>query len=142
MIVGAWNALFGYVLFGVMLFLLAPLARSAGDSELGQLFSRHYYLIAQLLAWVIAVWESTIAFKYLVFRSTGSLLGEVRRAYLVYAPLQVIASGILWLMSGVLGLHPLAGQLVTAAVTAVLSYVGHRNFTFPSQTSEGPARSD
>lgn len=132
LIVGAWNSLFAYALFAVLLWVAEPMMRPlvASPSAAGQWAGEHYYLTVQWMAWALGVPQSTLAFKYIVFHSRGHLAGEVARAYLVYVPLQVLSFGILWVCSGLLGLHPLVGQLIVMTVNAVLSYFGHRYFTF------------
>ncbi len=132
LVVGAWNTLFSYVLFAVLLFLLAPLLQPLANSgnALVAWIGEHYYLVVQWLAWVVAVPQSTLALKYLAFRSKGHWLGEVGRSFFVYLPLQAFSSVTLWLFSGVIGMPPLLGQLLTVGISAVLSYLGHKNFTF------------
>jgi len=132
LLVGAWNSVFGYLLFAVFLFIAEPLLQPLSDSAApaGRWLGDHAYLIAQWAAWLLGVPQSTLAFKYLVFHSKGRWAGEVARSYLVYAPLQVLSFGILWVCSGLLGLHPLVGQLIAMTVNAILSYFGHRYFTF------------
>lgn len=139
LVVGAWNTGFSYILFAVMLWglepSLAPLASSANATVAW--IGEHYYLIVQWLSWAIAVWQSTWTFKVLVFHSKGHFISEVVRSYFVYLPLQGFSSLSLWLLVSRAGMHPLAGQLVTVGVAAVLSYVGHKYFTF--KTAEQPA---
>jgi hypothetical protein len=81
-------------------------------------------------AWVFAVPQSTLTMKYLVFRSRGHLGKELGKAYLVYAPAQGISSVIMWLLVGLAGLHPTLAQLCTIAVATIISYLGHKYFTF------------
>ncbi len=132
LVVGGWNTAFSYALFAVMLWGLEPLLAPLSGSDVATTawVGEHYYLIVQWLAWAIAVWQSTWTFKVLVFHSKGHFLAEVWRSYFVYLPLQGFSSLSLWLLVSKAGLHPLAGQLVTVGVAAVLSYVGHKYFTF------------
>ncbi len=132
LVVGGWNTLFGYTLFTVLLLTIGPALQSLADSTSSWLkwIGEHYYLAVQWVAWALAVPHSTITLKLLVFRSKGHWLGEIARSYLVYAPLQVVSFGLLWLFSAVAGLHPLFGQLLTSAIAAVLSYAGNKRITF------------
>lgn len=132
LVVGAWNTLFSYVLFAAMLWLLGPVLQPLSTSEnaLAAWIGEHYYLVVQWLSWVIAVPQSTTTLKYLAFRSKGHLPSEIGRSFFVYLPMQAFSSVMLWLFSGVLGIPPLLGQLLTVGISAVLSYVGHKNFTF------------
>jgi len=132
LVVGMWNTLFSYVLFAGMLWLLRPVLQPLSSSEytLVAWVGEHYYLVVQWLSWIIAVPQSTLALKYLAFRSKGHWLSEIGRSFFVYLPLQAFSSVMLWLFSGVLGIPPLLGQLFTIGISAVLSYLGHKNFTF------------
>jgi len=132
LVVGAWNTLFSYALFAVLLYLLGPILKPLALSEntLVQWIGAHYYLVVQWLAWVVAVPQSTLTLKWLVFRSKGHWLSEIGRAFFVYLPMQGLSTVMLWLFSGVLGMPPLLGQFLTVGIAAVLSYLGHKNFTF------------
>lgn len=132
LIVGVWNTAFSYAAFAALLYLLEPALKpmAASDVALVRYIGEHWYIVAQWASWVIAVPQSTIALKYLVFHSKGRLLPEIGRAFFVYLPMQALSSVSLWFLVSIVGLHPLAGQLVTIGVTAVLSYLGHKHFTF------------
>jgi putative flippase GtrA len=133
LVVGVWNTVFGYGLFVVLLALFGGPVKALGvsiGSSAGALLTNNYYLALSVVAWVLAVPQSTIAMKYLVFRSHGRLLHEVGRAYLVYLPAQLIGMGLLKLTVDLLGLSPQAGQAATILVTTIFSYFGHKYFTF------------
>jgi putative flippase GtrA len=130
--VGAWNTVFGYGLFLLLLALLTAPLRSLGSSPAWPLqwIARDYYIIVGWIGWVFAVPQSTLTMKHLVFRNRGRAVPQIGKAYLVYIPTQVIGSVLLWLTVSVLGLTPQIGALVTTAVTTVASYIGHKYFTF------------
>jgi putative flippase GtrA len=133
LIVGLWNTVFGYGLFVLLLAVLGGPVKALGvsmGSGAGTLLTHNYYLALSVVAWVLAVPQSTIAMKYLVFRSHGSLAHEVGRAYLVYLPAQLIGMGLLKLTVAVLGMSPQLGQAATILVTTIFSYFGHKYFTF------------
>lgn len=136
--VGAWNTVFSYALFAVLLLTLKPLLLPLADSSNSTVawIGEHYYLTVQWLTWAVAVWQSTWMFKKLVFHSKGHYVAEVARSYFVYLPLQGFSSLSLWLLVSRAGLHPLLGQLFTVGIAAVLSYLGHKYFTF--KTAEQP----
>jgi len=143
LVVGAWNTLFSYALFAVMLAVLGPGLRGLSDSTspLMQAIGDHWYLVVQWLTWIVAVPQSTIALKYLVFHSKGHLGAEIGRSFFVYLPMQALSSVSLWLLVKYAGMHPLAGQLMTVGVSAVLSYLGHKYFTFKTPADKIPAGS-
>ena len=142
LVVGVWNTAFGYVLFVSLLWLLSPPLRSLASSPLPfvALVGRNYYLVISWIGWVAAVPQSTLTMKYFVFRSRGNALTQIGRAYFVYLPAQILGSVVLWLTVQILLLSPPVGALVTIVVTTVISYIGHKYFTFrtPLEVGEVP----
>lgn len=137
LVVGVFNTAFGYLLFLAMLAVVRlALAWLHGSSvTIPSLVSDNYFLIAQWTAWVLSVPVGTMTMKYYAFRSRGHLPDEIRRAYLVYLPAAALSSAILWFTVRVMHLAPAIGQLVTIAIAVVLSYVGHKYFTFRVRSS-------
>ena len=146
--VGGANTLVSYVLFAAFLFLLEPvlayLSWIIGASSLLASMTRyavaHYYVVAQWTAWVFAVPISTFTMKHVVFRRPGAYFPQLCRAYLVYLPTQFASTALIVLFVTILGLHPLIGQAATIAITVVVSYIGHKYFTFrqPSDLLAAP----
>lgn len=135
LLVGVWNTAFGYGLYFLLItFFAVPLQTKTG------LTSRAAALAIQWAAWVVAVVQSTIAMKYFAFRSSGRLGPQILRAYVVYLPAQGLSSLILYASMRVLGLTALAGQLIAVVVTTIISYLGHKYFTFqvPLEVGEVP----
>ena len=138
LVVGGVNTLISYALFAGFLFWIEPvlvfLVSNMGGSELFDVVTRyavaHYYVVAQWTAWIFAVPISTFTMKHIVFRRPGAYFPQLCRAYLVYLPTQLAATGLIILFVTVLGLHPLIGQAATIAITTVVSYIGHKYFTF------------
>lgn len=137
--VGGWNTLFGYVLFVTLIWALGPSLKTLGNSSVGLIrwFGQEYYVIVGWIGWVIAVVQSTATMKYLVFRKPGNLWHQVFRAYFVYLPAQFIGTGILWVMVRLVGMSPQLGALATTATTTVISYIGHKYFTFRTPLEVG-----
>jgi putative flippase GtrA len=140
LIVGGWNSVFSYGLFALLLWLLEPvLAPLAVSSSPALAFiGRNWYVAVQWLSWVLSVPQSTITFKYLVFHGKGHVFSEIGRAFFVYLPLQVLSSLFLKITVSVFGLPPLLGQLLTVSVAAILSYLGHKYFTFRTPAPRFP----
>ena len=133
LVVGAWNTLFSYVLFAVLLWLLGPVLKplAGSDNTLVAWIGEHYYLLVQWLTWIVAVPQSTTRPQVPRLPQQGPPASPRSAAsFFVYLPLQAFSSVMLWLFSGVLGIPPLLGQLLTVGFSAVLSYLGHKNFTF------------
>src|SRR5947207_10307926 len=69
LVVGAWNTFFGYAVWALMQYVLGDYLN---------------YLVILLLSWPIAVLNAYIGYRYIVFRSRGSVLRELPRFSLVY----------------------------------------------------------
>jgi putative flippase GtrA len=122
--VGVWNTLFNMLLFNLLLWALG----------------HTFYMVWFWVAWVLSVGQSTVTMKYVAFRSKGKLLPQIARAFMIYLPAQGIATALMWFAVEVVHLLPQLGQLLTISVTTVLSYFGHKYFTFrvPLEVGEVP----
>lgn len=125
--VGIWNTVFNMALFNVLLLV----------------FGHARYMVWFWVAWVLSVGQSTVTMKYVAFRSKGKLLPQIARAFMIYLPAQGIATALMWFAVEVAHLPPQIGQLLTISVTTVLSYLGHKYFTFrvPLEVGEVPPES-
>jgi putative flippase GtrA len=130
----------GYGLFALLLVVLGPAIESLATSSVAAIaaIGHHYYLAAQWISWVLMVPVSTVTMKYFAFRSEGWLLRQVGRAYLIYLPAQGVNTLILWLAVRIAHLTPYVGQLLAIGVTTIMSYLGHKYFTFrtPEQQAD------
>ena len=142
LLVGAFNTLMSYVLFLALLASLGAWLQtfSATSSHLTSVIGDHYYLVVQWVGWVLTVPVCTLTMKRFAFRTKGSWRHQVGRAYLVYLPAQGLAFVLLWLMVQVIHLTPQLGVIVVVAATTVLTYIGHKYFTFqvPLEVGEIP----
>src|SRR5450830_1618489 len=68
LVVGGWNTAFGYCIWAVLQFLLG---------------NHLHYLVVVLISWPIAVLNAYLGYRYIVFRSRGSILREFPRFSLV-----------------------------------------------------------
>jgi putative flippase GtrA len=142
LVVGACNTLVSYGLFVALLASLGVWLQTFSGSASGLLstIGEHYYLVVQWVGWVLAVPVSALTMKRFAFRSTGHSLHQIGRAYLVYLPAQGLATVLLWVMVQVAHLTPQVGVIVVVVVTTVLTYLGHKYFTFrvPLEVGEVP----
>ena len=125
LIVGVWNTIFSYALFYVFIHAFAAPLEAATNLDY-----KAVALILQWASWVLAVVQSTVTMKYFAFRSKGHLAKQVLRAYFIYLPAQGLSSLILYSAMRFLGLSALVGQLFAVFVTTIISYFGHKYFTF------------
>jgi len=120
LVAGGFNTAVGYGLFALGLWLLTPVFAGIENS----------YLLIQWIMWVISVPLGAFTLKYFAFRAEGSYWRQALRAYLVYLPAQLVTFALLALFSTVMGLHPLLGQLFALSIAVIISYLGHKYFTF------------
>jgi len=154
LLAGGLNTLLAYGLFALGLWLLtplfAPLAQLPPAECMGTSIDflwvddmtpylvwigEHSYLLIQWIMWVLSVPFGAFTLKYFAFRAEGAYLPQALRAYVVYLPAQLIASGLLAFFTLVLGFHPLLGQLFALTIAIIVSYLGHKYFTFRTSTS-------
>ena len=127
--VGVWNTLFGTaVYFGFVWFF----------ADLG----RYGYMLAAVAGNIIAISESFLTYKLLVFRTKGNWLSEYVKCWLVYGGAALInmaflpfcVEGIRWFSPVRLKDYaPYLGGLLMTGLTITISFVGHKNITFKRQ---------
>jgi putative flippase GtrA len=138
---GGVNTVVGYGLFALGYWLLnplfAPLAGagsasmgSASHSGLSVWIGQHSYAVIQWITWVCSVPFGAFTLKYFAFQSPGPYLPQAARSYLVYLPAQLVSNLLLILFVSRFHLHPLVAQLLTICIATVISYLGHKFFTF------------
>ncbi len=124
LIVGAWNTLFGYGLFVLFTYLLTGIVPFA-------------YMLACVLSNVLAITVAYLGYKVFVFKTKGNYLREYLRCYLVYGTAFLVNLAMLPMLVILLELvvRPrayapyIAGAVLTAG-TVVLSFIGHRQYSF------------
>ena len=120
LIVGAWNTLFGYVVFALLYFMLQA----------------HLHVDAiLLLSYLLATANAYIGYRYVVFRSTRSVGRELRRFVAVYAVTLAVNLVVLPLALHLLPWNVYIVQGLFTGIVVVLSYLGHKHFTFRSDAS-------
>jgi putative flippase GtrA len=116
LLVGAFNTLFGYVLFSGLFLLFGK---------------RVHYLVIGFIAHVIAVSNAFIAYRTLVFPAKDKWQASFVRFNLSHL------MGLGFGMSGLYALvefghsNPLLAQAVITTLSVILSYTLHRYFSFP-----------
>jgi len=137
LVAGAFNTAFNYGLFALLLWALKPEASllAAAHIALLRFIGTHSYAVIQWIAWFLTVPVSTYTMRRFVFKRAGSYPWQVLRAYGVYLPAQLIASGVLIFCVQALKFSPLLGQLIAVCFSTVISYVGNKFFTFRSSWS-------
>jgi putative flippase GtrA len=130
LIVGAWNTLFGMGTYWASVWLL--------DDG-----SRFCYMVAAVLANIVSVSESFLAYKLLVFRTKGQWLSEYVKCWAVYGGVAIVnLAGLPFCVEFVRCLSPegwkhiapYAGGLVMTCLTVAASFIGHKKITFKEQS--------
>ena len=117
LIVGVWNTAFGMAVY-------AGLYHWRGN--------RVHYLVLLIPSNILAVTNAYVCYKLFVFKTKGNILREYFRCYLVYGGLMLVGAAAMFLLVERLGLSPTVANCVCVALTTVVSYLAHRNFSFSS----------
>ncbi len=126
LIVGGCNTLFGYGMFAGLTYLLTGRVPAP-------------YMAAGVIGSVASITFAFLGYKFFVFRTKGNYLREYARCFAVYGVSALINLALLPVLVTALGLllarSPLvpyiAGAILTGG-TVVLSFFGHRHFSFRS----------
>jgi len=115
LVVGAWNTLFGYGVWALFEHLL---------------HSHLHYLVIVVLSWPFSVGNAYIGYRTFVFRSKGRVLRELPRFSLVYVVTLLCGLVALPILLHTLPFSIYAIQAGFTAAVVVLSYLGHKFFSF------------
>ena len=115
LIVGGVNTVIGYGLF-------AGIQLTAGQviGYIGSLY------IASVIATIIAF----VLHRRFTFRVTGNVVRDFLRFASVYVVSLAINTAVLPILVELVHLDPLIAQAVTIVITTLLSYTGHKLFSF------------
>jgi putative flippase GtrA len=127
LIVGAWNTLFAYGLFALLTYLLTSRISSPVAAA----------MTANALGTLVCITVSFLCHKLFVFRTRGNFLAEYLRSFVVYGGTSLAGFLLLPVLMTVLNLVVgpraavpyVAGGVLTAG-TVVVSFFGHKRYTF------------
>jgi putative flippase GtrA len=122
LMVGGFNTVFGYLLFAGFLLTVGH---------------RFGYLAALVCAYVIAVLMAFVLYRFLVFRVRGHVLADLWRFATVYISALGVNFVLLPLLVEIAHLPVLVAQALIVLVTSVMSWVGHKNYSFRRTSSAG-----
>ncbi len=115
LMVGAWNTLAGCSIF-------------AGAYAIWG--TTVHYLVIAILSHFVAVLQSWLTFRYLVFQSTAPRLREYLRFNISSLLILAIQMSGLWLLVDCFNLHPMLSQPVLVTMTVIAGYFVHSAFSF------------
>jgi putative flippase GtrA len=129
LLVGGFNTAFAYLLF-------AGLAATAGRAldEAGRPVAGSLVPLAG--SYAVAVLVAFVLYRRLVFRVRGHVLRDLARFVSVYV-VSISLNAVLLPVLVALGVPRLGAQALIVAVITVISYVGHRWFSFRRPGAEG-----
>jgi len=112
---GGWNTLFGYLCFAALYYFLQASLPVA---------------VILVLSYVISIANAYVCYRYIVFRSRGSVLRELPRFTSVYLVALAANLVVLPLALRTLPFNAYVIQALFTVAVVVLSYLGHRFFSF------------
>jgi putative flippase GtrA len=115
LVVGAMNTAIGIVWFTVFHLLLGGVV---------------HYLVLLVMAHVASVLCAFVLYRRIVFRVQGHVLRDLARFELVYLGGLAVNLALLPVVVEVGGVPVLPAQLLIVGVTAVISFFGHKHFSF------------
>jgi len=121
--VGATNTLVGYLVFSA--FTLWVFA----DVYLG-------YLLSLALSYVIGITLAFVLYRRFVFVVRGHVVRDFARFVSVYLVAIGINAAALPLLVEIVHLPPLFAQLIILTLTTLLSFFGHKKFSFRRSDAE------
>src|SRR5450756_1071944 len=125
--VGAINTVVGYSFFAAFLW-------TVGD-RWGRPWS---YLAALACTHVVSVLVAFVLYRYVVFRVRGHLLSDLWRFETVYLSALAVNFVLLPVLVELARLPVLLAQALIVLVTSLMSWLGHKNYSFRrTSSSEG-----
>jgi putative flippase GtrA len=121
--VGAVNTLVGAIVFVAL------------QLSLGQVVN---YLVVLLCAHLISVLCAYALHRRMVFKVTGNVLQDLVRFESVYLTALALNALLLPILVEVADLPVIAAQLLIVAATSVLSFLGHKHWSFRRRRSGRP----
>jgi putative flippase GtrA len=115
LVVGGINTAFSYAVFALLVVTLEH---------------RIHYTILLVITHVISVLFAYGLHRRLVFRVQGNVLGDLMRYWSVHLSALGVNLVTLPLLVAVVGLGVLVAQALSIGFTAVISYIGHKYFSF------------
>jgi putative flippase GtrA len=115
--VGAFNTVLGYVTFSALTLWVFH------DVQFG-------YLLSLACSYAIGISVAFVLYRRLVFVVHGHVVRDLVRFVSVYAVSIAVNAVVLPLLVEVADVPPLVAQAVVVLITTLLSFFGHRSFSF------------
>jgi putative flippase GtrA len=119
LVVGAWNTIFSlFVLWLLELFI---------PYDVTSVVQKQGILLA---SWLISITQNFFTFKLLVFKTRGDWWREYARMYVTYGAMFLVQSVMVQGISAYFETTLFWANIPTLVVVTILSYLGHKRFTF------------
>lgn len=100
---------------------------------------RFGYLISLAISYGAAIVLAFVLYRRFVFTVTGNVVQDFLRFVTVYLLAIGVNAVLLPLFVEVLHVHPLLAQLIVLVITTLMSFFGHRTFSFRRPGEIDPA---
>lgn len=121
LLVGGYNAVFGYLLFSILYYIMGN--------------SLHYSVIL-LISYFIGVFNNFVVFKIFVFNTKGNWLKECISTYVSYAVLYPLNTILLFITIDLYGLSAYIGQGISVIIMPIITYFVLKIFAFSNKKSK------
>ena len=115
LVTGGWNTLFGYFSFILLYSLFA---------------SAVHYMLLVVISNLLSITNAYISYKTFVFKTKGNFLKEYSRFYVVYGASFLASLILMPALIELLHIHPYLAQAIMITFTVIISYFGHKSFSF------------
>ena len=116
--VGGLNTIFGYGIYALLVY-----------------FDTNIYL-ANVISTVLGVFHSYLWNRYYTFKSKDKALGEIFRFITVYLISFAISNVILYVFVTKMGINKYLGGLFNLICTTLISWFGHKYFSFKGDKND------
>ncbi|MDR3242066.1 MAG: GtrA family protein [Lactobacillaceae bacterium] len=116
LMVGGFNTVFGFLIFTGITLSLKHI--------------QHGYMIALVISQIVSLFFAFFLHRYVTFRVKGHIVKDFIRFTLVNLVSYVINLIVLPILVNVWNINPIVAQFAILVVTTVISFVGHKFFSF------------
>jgi putative flippase GtrA len=128
-IAGGYNTLFGFSFFAILYHNFA--------NDL-------HYLVISVITNVTSITNAYIVYRLFVFKSKGNFIREYLRFNVVYGVSFVVSLVMMFALVDLVDIHPVISQGIILLCGVLISFFGHRNYSFQpadsSSAESGPKR--
>ena len=100
------------------------------------------YTLSLIVSYAIAITVAFVLYRRFVFRVTGHVVRDFVRFVAVYAVSIAINLVALPILVEFVGVPPILAQAIILVITTVVSFVGHRSFSFRRSAPSAPDAQD